>query len=70
MEPKIVRRPGLVVVGMKCRGKSEKNEIPQLWERFMPRVGEIKGRADRYGFGVMDNYDERTGECFRRVTLL
>jgi AraC family transcriptional regulator len=62
MEPKIVRRPGFVVVGMKYRGKNEKNEIPQLWEKFMPRVGEIKGRANRYGFGVMDNYDEKIGE--------
>jgi AraC family transcriptional regulator len=62
VEPRIVRRSGFVVVGMKYRGKSEKNEIPQLWEKFMPRVGEIKQRANRYGLGVMDNYDEKTGE--------
>lgn len=62
MEPKIVTRPAFTVVGMKYRGKNEKNEIPMLWERFMPRSGEIKQRANPYGYGVMDNYDEKTGE--------
>jgi AraC family transcriptional regulator len=62
MEPKIVTKPTFTVVGMKYRGKNEKNEIPQLWEKFMPRAGEIKQRANPFGYGVMDNYDEKTGE--------
>jgi AraC family transcriptional regulator len=62
MESKIVRRSEFVVVGMKYRGKSEKNEIPQLWQEFMPRAREIKHRANPCGYGVMDNYDEKTGE--------
>ncbi|KPL00920.1 MAG: hypothetical protein AMJ91_02615 [candidate division Zixibacteria bacterium SM23_73_3] len=62
MEPKIVTRPAFTVVGMKYRGKNEKNEIPQLWEKFMSRAGEIKRRANAFGYGVTDNYDEKTGE--------
>jgi AraC family transcriptional regulator len=62
MELKIVRRPGFLVVGMKYRGKNQKNEIPELWQEFMTRVGEIKHRANLLGYGVMDNYDEKTGE--------
>ena len=62
MEPKIVSRPAFTVVGIKYRGKNEKNEIPQLWERFMSRAGEIKQRANPFGYGVEDNYDKKTGE--------
>jgi AraC family transcriptional regulator len=63
MEPKIVTRPAFIVVGMRYRGKNEHNEIPQLWERFMPRTGEIKQRLNiATCYGVMDNYDEKTGE--------
>jgi predicted transcriptional regulator YdeE len=63
MEPKIVRLPAFTVVGMKYRGKSEQNEIPQLWSRFVPRIGEIQHRPPGGPtYGVMDHYDETTGE--------
>jgi AraC family transcriptional regulator len=62
MEPKIVTKPAFTVVGMKYLGKNETNEIPQLWEKFMPREGEIKQRANPFGYGVMDNFDEKTGD--------
>jgi AraC family transcriptional regulator len=63
MHIKIESRPAFEVVGMKYRGKNEGNEIPQLWNTFVPRIKEISHRVDNdLSFGVMDNYDEATGE--------
>jgi len=63
MEPKIVHLPVFTVVGLKYRGKNEQNEIPQLWSRWVPRIGEIQHRtSDLATYGVMSNYDEATGE--------
>ena len=63
MEPKIVTRPAFTVVGMKYRGKNEKDEIPQLWEKFMPRTVEVKHKVNpNVCYGVEDKYDEKTGE--------
>jgi AraC family transcriptional regulator len=63
MEPKIVTKSAFTVVGVKYRGKNEKNEIPQLWEQFGPRICEIKRLADPHvAYGVMHNYDEESGE--------
>ena len=63
MEPKIVTKPAFTVVGMKYRGRNEQNEIPQLWERFMPRAQEVTPKANpRQYYGVMDNFDEKTRE--------
>jgi len=63
VEPKIVTRPTFTVVGMKYRGRNEKNEIPQLWEKFMPRAQEVTPKANpNVCYGVMDGYDEKTGD--------
>ena len=63
MEPTFVSRPAFTVVGMKYRGRNEQREIPQLWDRFMPRSGEIQHRVDPHvAYGVMGNYDMATGE--------
>ena len=63
MEPKIISREACTVVGMKYRGRNEQNEIPQLWERFMPRAQEVTPKANpRQYYGVMDNFDEKTRE--------
>jgi AraC family transcriptional regulator len=63
MEPKLVTLEAFTVVGMKYRGVNEQNEIPQLWGRFVPRIGEIRHRTSNGAtYGVMDNFDEATGE--------
>jgi len=63
MEPKIVEKAGFTVVGMKYRGKNENNEIPQMWQAFGPRVGEIKNMVDDHvAYGISANMDESTGE--------
>ncbi len=59
----IEKKPSFEAVGLKYRGKNEKNEVPELWESFVPRVGEVKNRADMaVSYGVMDNLDSETGE--------
>lgn len=63
MEPKIVSRPAFTVVGVKYRGKNENKEIPQLWEKFMPRMDEVKHKENPHVcYGVMDNFDKKTGD--------
>lgn len=42
MEPKILRKEAFKAVGMKYLGKNENNEISQLWDRFVPRIPEIR----------------------------
>lgn len=61
MEPEIKSKPAFTAVGMKYRGKNENNEVPQLWGEFGPRMNEIKHIVGP-AYGVMDNYDEKSGE--------
>jgi AraC family transcriptional regulator len=63
MEPQIQSKSAFTVVGMKYRGKNQEQEIPALWREFAPRIDEIKHRTAAHdSYGVMDNYDEATGE--------
>jgi AraC family transcriptional regulator len=63
VEPTVITKPAFTVVGMKYRGKNEKDEIPHLWEKFMPKTVEVKHKVNpNVCYGVMDNYDEKTGE--------
>lgn len=62
MEPTFTTKPAFTVVGMLYRGRNETGqEIPQLWDVFIPRRDEIKNRTD-IAYGVMGNYDPATGE--------
>ena len=61
MEPEIKSKPAFTVVGMKYRGRNENNEIPMLWGEFGPMIGKIKNVVG-LAYGVMDNYDEKSGE--------
>lgn len=63
MEPNIVSKPTFTIVGMKYRGKPKGDEIPALWRKFIPRIREIKYLTPSdESYGVMDNYDEKTGQ--------
>jgi predicted transcriptional regulator YdeE len=65
MEPKIESRPAFTVVGMQYHGKNENNEIPQIWQAFNPRMGEIKHIGNnRECFGVCAELEE-DGETFK-----
>jgi predicted transcriptional regulator YdeE/DNA-binding transcriptional MerR regulator len=62
MEPKFVRKEAFTVVGMLYHGKNEKDEIPQLWRAFGPRMGEVQhiARPDVV-YGVCDEFEESSG---------
>jgi AraC family transcriptional regulator len=63
MHVRMEEKAGFTVIGIKYRGRNEKNEITQLWETFVPRMGEITGVVDReVSYGVMDNFDPETGD--------
>jgi AraC family transcriptional regulator len=63
MEPQIVQKPAFTAVGMKYRGKNQNREIPQLWEQFIPHMGEIKHMSTpTNSYGIMDHYDPATGD--------
>ena len=61
MEPEIKSKPAFTVVGIKHRGKKFSKEIPQLWFEFGRRMNEIKHKTGP-AYGVMDSYDEKSGE--------
>ncbi len=63
MEAQILAKPAFTVVGIKYRGKNENREIPQLWDQFIPRLGEITHRAQPMAsYGLIGNFDPSTGE--------
>jgi len=56
MEPKIVTKEEFKVIGMECKTTLKDNKIPDLWQRFMPRMGEIKNKVNpKVGYGVCRN---------------
>ena len=62
-ELNIIRRPAFTVAGLKYRGRNEHEEIPALWGEFWPRHGEISHHVEPgCAYGVVDNFDEETGE--------
>ncbi len=62
MEHKIATYPAFTVVGLKSRDHQGNNNIPKLWDTFVPRMNEISHRAGHKSYGVMGNYDPATSE--------
>jgi len=62
MEPRILTKPAFSVMGLTVRAKGGSPEIPGLWDKLMPRLGEISGRKSDDAFGVIDDFDEAAGE--------
>jgi AraC family transcriptional regulator len=55
MKPRIVERGAFHVVGIRERfTPGAVAGIPLLWERFVPRMEEVAGRAEREGYGVCE----------------
>lgn len=46
MEPRVVKKKAIRVVGMEWNNRSSEGGIPQLWERFIPREDEIQGKLE------------------------
>ncbi len=63
MQPQFVSKPAFTVVGFRIRTQAKSPEIPQLWDQFVPRIGEIQEGSEPYvSYGLMDNFDFQRGE--------
>jgi AraC family transcriptional regulator len=63
VKPEILTRPAFTLVGLYYRGKNQHQEIPQLWQKFGPRMDEVQHVIQpNIAYGVMDQYDEATGD--------
>lgn len=62
-ELQIVERPAMTVVGMRYHGPGMSPEIPQMWEKFGPRMETIEQVVSpMVSYGVCANMDTQTGE--------
>lgn len=62
MEHRIVERPAFKVVGLKEHHQPGSDDIPKLWDQFVPRMDEVKHLAEpRIYYGIMGNYNHETG---------
>ena len=58
MHPKIITKPAFTVVGLRTRAAAKSPEIAQLWDQFVPRIGELRHSSEPYvSYGLMDNFD-------------
>ena len=61
-ELQIVERPAMTVVGMLYHGPGMSPEIPQMWEKFGPRMESIEGSTHpMVSYGICANMDMQTG---------
>jgi len=61
-EPRVVRKETFTAVGMKIRTTAMSPEIPKLWARFAPRIGEVTSIAEpQVSYGLMVNFDPAQG---------
>ena len=62
MIPNIVEKKAFQVVGMHYKGTNSNGEIPELWSKFINRIGEIPNRQSKQEcFGVCwsDSCDDK-----------
>ena len=60
-EPQFVSIPAIDVVGIEGTSTKNNNIIPQLWDRFLPRVKEIRNPVDEhlaYGLCMMPDEED------------
>lgn len=63
LKPTIVEKSEFKVIGMKYYGTNNNNEIPELWGKFVKRIGEIKNRVEpKTSLGVCEYVPNLTDE--------
>jgi AraC family transcriptional regulator len=61
-EPKLVSKSAFTVVGLLLHAQPMSPEIPALWDKFVPRMGEIPHQAaEHVSYGLMGRFDQATG---------
>jgi AraC family transcriptional regulator len=62
LQPEITKKPAFTVVGLLLHTRPMSPEIPALWERFVPRMGEIQHQSEQHvSYGLMGHFDQATG---------
>ncbi len=54
MQPEIIVKPAMTLIGIQGVTTQKNNVVPQLWQNFLSRMGEIEsldGRYENYGIG-------------------
>ena len=61
-QPKLITKPAFTVVGLLLHTQPMSPDIPALWDKFVPRMGEIPHPAtERVSYGLMGRFDQATG---------
>ena len=61
-QPKFTTKPAFTVVGLLLHTQAMSPEIPALWDRFVPRMGEIQHQSEPHvSYGLMDHFDQQAG---------
>ena len=59
MQPQLITKPAFTVVGLLLHTVPMAPEIPQLWDRFVPRIDEIQHAAEPHiAYGLMESFDQ------------
>ena len=62
LQPKLITKPSFTVVGLLLHTQPMSPEIPALWDRFVPRIGEIQHPTEGHvSYGLMGHFDQSTG---------
>jgi len=62
MEPEILTRSSVKLVGIAQQYDSAELSLPKLWAAFRPYRDKIKNRIGEESFGIYEAYEERGGE--------
>ena len=59
MQPQFVTKPAFIVVGLLLHTQPMTPEIPQLWDKFDPRIDEIQHLSEPHvSYGLMESFDQ------------
>lgn len=59
MEPEIITRPAVKLVGIANRYDSENLSLPKLWSAFQPYKTKISNAISQESFGIYESYSEQ-----------
>ena len=61
-QPQLITQSAFTVVGLLLRTQPMSPEIPALWDKFVPRFGEIPHQTEgRVSYGLMGRFEQATG---------
>ena len=62
MQPQLITKPAFTVVGLLLHTQPMSPEIPALWDKFVPRIGEIPHQTEGHvSYGLMGRFEQATG---------